>query len=117
MSATEPRVVTSLADVERHAGHEASVEGVYEQRDVRMRRVAAQTVHAGHAAVVLADGTAVFLEPPQEEEAIRAGAEIERCEHRTVRATGLLLAANPGEGAAIDAPCLVEVGSVEPIDG
>jgi hypothetical protein len=110
-------VVTSQEGVDAHGGDYATVEGVYEQQDVRMMQVNPPTLYAGHAAVVLDDGVCVFLEAPQEDAAIRGADEIARFEHRTVRASGLLLAGNPSEGAAIDAPCLTDVASIEPVDG
>jgi hypothetical protein len=110
-------VVASQDDVELHAGGAAVVEGTYEQQDVRMMQANPETLYKGHAAVVLSDGVRVFLYPPQEDEAIRDAAEIERFEHRTVRASGLLLDGNPGEGAVIDAPCLLDVETIELVDG
>jgi hypothetical protein len=110
-------VVSSQDGVDAHAGDYATVQGVYEQQDVRMMQANPATLYAGHAAVVLADGVCVFLEAPGDEAAIRDEDEIARLEHRTVRATGLLLEGNPSDGAAIDAPCLVDLGSVELIDG
>lgn len=109
-------IVTSQDDVEQYAGDRATVEGTYEQQDVRMMQAGPEALYRGHAAVVLADGVRVFLHPPQEDAAIRDDDEIARLEHRTVRATGLLLDGNPGEGAVIDAPCLLDIASIELVE-
>jgi hypothetical protein len=107
-----PPVVRSHEEVDQHAGGEAVVEGLYEPQDVRVRPVG-EPEYRGHAAVVLADGTCVFLCAPSEGEALRPSDEIARFGGRTVRASGTLLAGNPDKGAAIDAPCLVQITSIE----
>ena len=107
-------VVTSGAEVKQHVSTYVIVEGVYEQQDVRMMRVAPEQLFEGHAAVILGDGTPVYLYPPQKPEARRSAAERERFEHRRVRATGLLYATIPGPGAAIQAPCLGDISTIEP---
>ena len=91
-----------------------TVEGVYEQQDVRMMPVDPAQLFEGHAAVVLSDGTPVYLYPPQKPEARRSATERERFEHRRVRVTGLLYASIPGPGAAIRAPCLADISTIEP---
>lgn len=116
-SAQAGPIVASQDDVELHAGGTAVVEGTYEQQDVRMMQANPDTLYKGHVAVVLSDGVRVFLHPPQEDEAVRDADEIERFEHRTVRASGLLLDGNPGEGAVIDAPCLLDVETIELVEG
>jgi len=106
-------VVTNAADVKAHARSEVVVEGVYTQIDVRRMKVDPDELFAGHAGIVLDDGTRVFLEPPHEPQGRRSTEERERFEHERVRAAGTLLSRIPGRGAAIRAPCLVDVTSVE----
>src|SRR5687767_8914507 len=102
-------VVTAHADVESHATRYVTVEGVYEQQDVRMMQVDPAEQFAGHAAIVLSDGERVYLYPQQDAEAIRPADERERFEHRRVRASGLLLPTNPRDGAVIASPCLIDL--------
>lgn len=116
MSEDELPLVSSQDDVDEHAGDYATVTGTYEQQDVRMMQANPETLYSGHVAIVLADETCVFLEAPGDDAAIRDDEEIARFEHRTVRASGLLLEGNPSEGAAIDAPCLTDVGTIELAD-
>jgi hypothetical protein len=106
-------VVSARADVETHATRYVTVEGVYEQQDVRMKQVDPAELFKGHAAIVLSDGERVYLYPQQDAEAIRPADERERLEHRRVRASGLLLPTNPREGAVITAPCLIDLRSID----
>jgi hypothetical protein len=115
MTAEPLPVVASGADVKGHVSTYVVVEGVYEQQDVRMRPPTPEPLYEGHVALILGDGTRVFLYPPQKPEARRSEQERERLEHRTVRATGLLFATIPGPGAAINAPCLADISSIEPV--
>jgi hypothetical protein len=109
-------VVTARADVDSHATRYVTVEGVYEQQDVRMMRVDPAELFDGHAAIVLSDGERVFLYPQQDAEAIRPADERARLEHRRVRASGLLLATNPRDGAVITSPCLIDLQSIDLAD-
>jgi hypothetical protein len=109
-------VVSSGDDVKHHVSTYVSVEGVYEQQDVRMMRVDPEELFEGHAAIVLDDGTRVYLYPQQDPEARRSPEERERFEHRRVRVTGLLFATNPGPGAVIQAPLLADISSIEPAE-
>ena len=106
-------VVTSRAGVEQHARSEAVVEGVYRQRDVRRMRADPDELLEGHVVIVLQDGAQVFLYPPDDDEALRSADEIERLEGHKVRVAGLLLSRIPGPGAAIRAPCVTDVTSIE----
>ncbi len=108
--------VRSAEDVSRRAGGRVAVEGVYEQQDVRMMPVNPDTLFEGHVALVLDDGTQVFLYPPYEEQARRGPEEIRRFEHKRVRVTGLLYPTIPPVGATLMAPCLVDIGSIEETD-
>jgi len=107
-------VVKSSADVEANLSTYVVVEGVYEQQDVRMRPPTPGALYEGHVALVLDDGTHVYLGLQQEPEGRRSVEERERFEHQRVRATGLLFATNPGPGTVIDAPLLSDISSVEP---
>ena len=106
-------MVRTNADVEANLSAYVVVEGVYEQRDVRMRPIG-EPLYEGHVALELDDGTRVYLELQQEPAARRSAEERQRFEHRRVRATGLLFATNPGPGTVIDAPVLADVSAVEP---
>ena len=108
-------VVASGDDVKPNVSTYVVVEGVYEQQDVRMRPPTPEPLYEGHVALVLSDGARVYLYPQQQPEARRSAEERERLEHRKVRATGLLFAKNPGPGAAIAAPCLADISSIEPV--
>ena len=108
-------VVRSRADAKEHAREEVVVEGVYEQRDVRRIKAGPDELE-GHVVLVLSDGAQVFLYAPDDDEALRSADERERLEHRKVRAAGLLLSRIPGPGAAVRAPCLIDVTSIEPAD-
>ena len=117
MSSEPAPVVISLADVNAHAGSEVAVEGTYEQRDVRMMPFDPDVLYEGHVALVLADGTEVYLYPPDEDAALRSVEERERLEHQRARAVGRLLATMAtGSAASIDAPCLVDITSVEAVE-
>ena len=107
-------LVTSDAEVKQNVSTYVVVEGVYEQQDVRMMRVDPDQLFEGHVAVILGDGTPVYLYPPQKPEARRSEAERERFEHQRVRVTGLLYATIPGPGAAIRAPCIADISTIEP---
>ena len=117
MAADVP-VVSSQSDVGDHGDLTpvVHVEGTYEQLDVRMLQTDPDTLFVGHAGIVLDDGTPVFLYPPQDDESLRSAEEIARFEHRRVRATGFLLSRNPRPGAAMIAPVLVDVTSIERAD-
>jgi hypothetical protein len=108
-------VVTTRAGVKEHAPGEVIVEGVYEQRDVRRIKSDPDELLQGHVVIVLSDDAQVFLYPPNDDEALRSAQERERLEHRKVRVAGLLLSRVPGPGAAIRAPCLTDVTSIEPV--
>jgi len=113
MSTNDPiPVVTTAADVERLAGQTVHVDGVYEQEDVRMMQVGPPE-HLGHVVLVLADDCRVFLYPPAQPEARRSAEEIERLEHQRVRALGVILPRIPQAGAVQQAPCLIELQSIE----
>ena len=116
MSDAPPPVVASGADVKANVSTYVTVEGVYEQQDVRMRPPTPEPLYEGHVALVLSDGTKVFLYPQQKPEALRSEDERARFDHQRVRATGLLYAKNPGPGAVIDAPCLADVSTIEPAE-
>jgi hypothetical protein len=105
-------VVTSASDVETHAGQRVHVEGTYRQQDVRMRPVDPATLHVGHVAIVLDDGTRVYLYPPEDPEARRPADEIAQFENRRVRVAGVLLPTIPSDNTAIIAPCLLDTGDV-----
>jgi len=107
-------IVKTEADVAAHAGNTVYVEGVYEQEDVRMMRANPRTLFLGHAVVLLADGCRVFLYAPASEEARRAKEEIRRFEHKKVRVLGSILPTIPQEGAVQNAPCLIDIQSIEP---
>jgi hypothetical protein len=104
-------VVKTGDDVAALAGKQVQVEGIYQQQDVRMRPIG-QPVYLGHVAVVLDDETPVFLYPPDAAEARRSADEIQRFDDKRVRVSGLLYPTIPSEDAMLQAPCLVEVGSV-----
>jgi hypothetical protein len=112
-----PEAATSLEAVKGASGQRAAVEGRYRQIDVRMRQKG-DPVYAGHAAVMLDDGTEVTLEPVWAEEAIRPAEEIERYDGERVRVTGIVheQAPEPPEPAAsLMSPCVHPVEAVEPL--
>ncbi|MBL8473297.1 MAG: hypothetical protein KF778_04005 [Rhodocyclaceae bacterium] len=102
-------------DAFTHAGQRAVVEGIYQQEDVRMMQVNPPVLHLGHAVLVLDDGCRVFLYPPASPAALRDAAEIRRCENRRTRASGVILPRIPQDDAVQQAPCLVDVESIEPV--
>jgi len=107
--------VTSIEDVRRADGQRADVDGTYRQIDVRMR-IKGDPVYAGHAAVMLDDGTEVILEPVWSEDAIRPADEISRCDGHRVRVTGTAheQAREPPEPmASLMSPCISPVEKVE----
>jgi hypothetical protein len=106
-------LVETEADVAGHAGNLVYVQGVYEQEDVRMMRVNPETLFLGHAVIVLRDGCRVFLYPPGSPEARRPAEEIREFEDTTVRALGVILPVIPQEGAIQNAPCLIDIRSIE----
>jgi hypothetical protein len=107
--------VTSGAELEAAAGAVAEVVGRYGQLDVRMRQKG-DPVYLGHAAVTLADGTLVTLEPTWSDAARRPAEEIERWDGQQVVVRGLLHAEAPEPEepqAAIMSPCVSPVEAVE----
>lgn len=108
-------VVTSEEGVALQAGPEAVVEGVYEQQDLRMMPVGPPQ-HLGHVALVLEDGSLVFLYPPETPEARRRDEEIQRFEHKRVRASGFLHPSVPQEGAVPLGGCLVDIEAIEVVE-
>lgn len=111
-----PDAATSLDALSRVSGQRATVEGRYQQIDVRMRQKG-DPVYAGHAAVILDDGTEVTLEPVWAAEAIRPAEEIERFDGQRVRVTGVVheQAPEPPEPtASLMSPCVHPVEAVEP---
>jgi hypothetical protein len=107
--------VRGSGDLERASGKRGAVVGVYRQVDVRQAAEGAPQ-YDGHAAVELDGGGRVFLEPTWSEEALRPAEEIERCDGRRVRASGVVHARAPEPPepvAAIIDPCLHPVEAVE----
>jgi hypothetical protein len=109
-------VCTSAGDVGRLDGAIARVEGTYQEVDVRRKRTLPPWL-AGHAAVVLADGTQVFLEPPWSPDAMRSADERQAWAGRLVAATGTLhriVPPPPRPVATLREPCLTAVHRIEP---
>jgi hypothetical protein len=110
--------VRSADDLQRASGKRGAVIGVYRQVDVRQ---AAESTpqYDGHAAVELDGGARVFLEPTWSDDAVRPAEEIERCDGRRVRATGVVHARAPEPPepvAAIIDPCVHPVEAVELVE-
>ncbi len=107
--------VRTWADLEKASGDRGVVVGVYHQADVR-QAPAGDPEFDGHAAVRLEDGIDVFLEPTWSEQALRPAEEIERCDGKRVRASGVVHAQAPEPPepvAAIVSPCLHPVEAVD----
>jgi hypothetical protein len=107
-----------MADLRAHSQQIANVEGIYRQKDVRMRRVNPPQLFTGHAGVVMDDGHFVFLYPPGHELARRDQQEIEAFEHKRVRVKGQLLTYLPQQGgrqqaSSLKAPCVIDIESID----
>ena len=113
---TDPPTIRSHADIEARAFQRVQVEGIYEQIDVRKKHPGSEPpVYRGHAALRLADGRLVTLEPPSEPAAVRSPDEIARFEGKRAVAVGKLypLGAATGEHVArMLTPCLWPVESL-----
>ncbi len=103
-------------DVGRLDGRRVAVVGTYVQMDARMLPEPPPE-YEGHAAVRLADGGEVWLEPSWSDAAIRPAEERERFTGREVEVVGLLHAEAPEAPepvAQIVSPCLSPVEEVRP---
>ena len=106
---------TTYADLQRLDGTRAAVVGAYEQVDVRARQ-RPPAAFDGHAAVRLADGHLVLIEPTWSPRAIRSDEEVARAEGKRVSVVGIvhLRGPEPPEpAAAIVGPCVSDVERVD----
>jgi hypothetical protein len=106
---------SSYAEVELLDGQVVTLVGTYRQVDVRARP-RPPAVFAGHAAVRLADGHDVLIEPTWSDRARRSPQEISRADGRRVAVTGVVRSRcpEPDEPAAsIVGPCVCDVERVE----
>ena len=87
--------------------------GQYEARPVPVRGVAPPPRPADRAVVVLDDGVAVWLEPLDRPESVRAADERERFDGTAVTVRGTAHERMPAQGESPLAPCLSGVHDLE----
>lgn len=88
--------------------------GTYREIDVR-KRTEGEPVYAGHAAIVLDDGTSVYLAAPWSPQAIRSEEERTRHNGQRVAAMGTVVAECPPDptgAASLTGPCMMLVAAV-----
>ena len=113
MTPDEAPDVREAADIAATDGRVATVYGRYTARAAPVRG-AHRKRQADRATVVLADGTAIWLEPLTWPESVRPAEERHRLDGRPVRARGRLHARMPARGESLVAPCLARVSLLEP---
>ncbi|MEQ8468392.1 histidine kinase [Coleofasciculus sp. E1-EBD-02] len=102
----------------RDKGKQVRLIGQYIQVDVR-RWPKPPPRYKGHVAVVLEDGTEVFLYPPWHSEAIRSTNEITRYNNRGVAVVGKIVPEcpkSPQPAASIVAPCMLTIDFIDLVD-
>ncbi|WP_446403492.1 hypothetical protein [Coleofasciculus sp. C1-SOL-03] len=102
----------------RDKGKQVRLIGQYIQVDVR-RWPKPPPRYKGHVAVVLEDGTEVFLYPPWHSEAIRSANEITRYNNRGVTVVGKIVPEcpkSPQPAASIVAPCMLTIDFINLVD-
>jgi hypothetical protein len=116
---TQLPTVLSRIDIEEQEGKQVRVVGRYIQVDVRYRK-SAPPLYEGHVAVILDDGTTVFLYPTWHEHAIRSADEISKYENQWVVVVGTIVSsipndprAYPHQAARILAPCMLAIDSIQ----
>lgn len=108
----------SQQDIQKLSGSRVRVVGTYHQVDMRMRPKPPPQ-YRGHAAVRLADGTQVLLEPAWSEAAIRDSEERTRYDGQRVEVTGVIheRSPEPPEPAAHPInPTLSPVEAIQPAE-
>jgi hypothetical protein len=107
--------IETLAQLEQRSGERGTIAGTYHQLDVRMKKHSVPE-YGGHAAVRLADGTDVYLEPVWSPAAIRDEDERRRLSDARVMVTGVLHAQMPEADepvAHLVGPCVSPVERIE----
>ncbi len=99
-------IVRTLGDIDRHAGGDVLVQGIYVVTDVRKAPTETAPT-AGHPAIRLDDGTLVLLGLPQPVDSGKDASEREDLVGKQVVAEGMMNpVAPPGPGASLQVPCL-----------
>lgn len=112
-------IIRDIAGLAARAGETARVEGVYQPIDVR-RDQTPPASYAGHAMLVLDDGTRVLLGAVWDPTARRSADEHTRLDGRRAIATGVvhpLGVEPPGGGAVPELPCLHPLETVTAVEG
>ena len=114
----EPTTIAQSTDIPGHDGERVVVIGTYNQLDVRMRQKP-PPVYKGHAAITMADGNLVLLEPIWADAAIRSEEERAAWDGKGVRVTGTLYVRGPEPPepmATMVMPTLSPVEAIEAAD-
>ncbi len=109
-------IVKSITDVKEHAEKEVLVEGIYELKDMRMRRVNPPNLFKGHVEIVFEDNYSAILLPPDNENAIRPEEEQTKYKGKKVRVRGTIYPYIPEGESNLDSPCLLDIKSIELVD-
>ena len=113
---TEPMsTVENYAQIEANAGQAVWVIGRYTLLENRSNAGIPPVQH-GLAALIMADGTPVMLEPAWSPEAVRPDDERRRLTGKLVAASGKILPrppSAPGDIADLQSPCLVDIRTLK----
>lgn len=105
--------VRTREDLVAASGSPVVAHGRYEARPVPVRGIAPPPRPVDRAVVVLDDGVAVWLEPLDRPESVRAPDELERFDGAAVCVRGTAHERMPAEGESLLAPCLTGVHDLE----
>jgi hypothetical protein len=120
MSASEQRgAVRSEADLVRCDGTRVDAVGRYEAVPRPVRGKDPSALPRDRAAIVLADGVKVYLEPLDEPRSVRGADEIARWSGVRVRVRGTARKVMPARGQSPLAPCICDITGIgaAPDDG
>ena len=108
-----PTLLEYSDDIARLDGQHVLARGIYRARPMPVQGGTPAGRPADRAALELAGGVDVWLEPLDLPQSRRTDDELRRCADRRVQVTGTLHALMPARGQGLMAPCLTDTGTVE----
>jgi hypothetical protein len=110
-------VINDIGGIIATQGEVVRLEGIYIQNDVRMKMENPKVLHSGHVAILMSDGTKVYLYPPTHELATRETKEIKALENKKVYVDCMALPYIPMDSSEQQvciesAPCIVKLNAI-----
>jgi len=110
---TTPALLERSDAIVRLDGQSVVARGIYRARPMPVKGGTPAGRPADRAALELADGVDVWLEPLDTPQSHRPDDELRRCADHLVQVSGTLHALMPARGQGLMAPCLADAGTVE----